>query len=64
MKRGTAHFRTLRDAELYYDNYGFEPADVREKIERGEVSLGAPDVSEGESLVLDTDGRYHIEEEA
>ena len=58
---GTSHFVSLRHAVAYYSYYaayGAKGADrlaVKEKVARGEISIGRP---EGRNVTADRDGRY------
>lgn len=63
---GTEHFKSLAHAILYYEPY-FEGTYLQrkkfvvEKILKGEISLGRPEVKEGERLLVNSEGRYVIE---
>jgi hypothetical protein len=52
---GTSHFVSLRRAAAYYAAYGYTSEDVKEKIAKGEISIGRP---EGRNVTADRDGRY------
>ena len=59
---GTSFFPTLSAAVTYYEPYGFSRADVREKAESGEISIGKPELQPGERLIYHPgEGRYLIE---
>lgn len=61
MRIGTAHFRNLKAAVRYYSDYGYSETDVREKVDKGEIFLGKPEVRIGEALcVADNGTRYYI----
>lgn len=63
MKRiGTNHFATYGQAGAYYFNQGYSFEESREKIRNKEIEVGKPQIKEGESLSIDKDGRYWIEE--
>ena len=51
---GTSHFVSLRRAAAYY-SYGYTVEDVKEKVARGEISIGRP---EGRNVAADREGRY------
>jgi hypothetical protein len=57
MRWGTAYFRTIADAINYY---GKEAASY--KLKNGEIFTGQPELKQGEKLLIDEDGRYHIED--
>lgn len=59
---GTSHFVTKLAAIKYYSDYGFSRSDVLTKISNGEISIGAPNLKEGERLsIIKGEGRYQIE---
>jgi len=63
MTIGTAHFRDMHSAIRYYRQYGNSAADVRSKLMRGEIAIGAPKQVDGKPYPVcftDRDGRYHI----
>ena len=60
---GTAHFFSFLHAVKYYSPYGFDSQDVQEKIDRGEIFVGAPVAAAG-TVELDVhEGRYMIARE-
>lgn len=61
MTYGTSNFVSLSAATRYYRDYGYDAADVKEKIRDGEIHIGKPSLKPGERLGL-TDGgkRYTI----
>lgn len=61
MKTGTNHFESLKTAVAYYA-YGFTSSDVQEKVDRGEIKLGKPTISWGETLLIDRDRRYILDD--
>ena len=61
MKTGTNHFENLKAAVAYYA-YGFTPADVQEKLNAGEIKLGKPEIPWGETLLIDRDRRYVLDD--
>jgi hypothetical protein len=63
MRVGTNQFRTFEAAVSYYEAYGFSREDVARKRMAGEIICGGrcPQVKAGERVLIDSDGRYHIE---
>jgi hypothetical protein len=64
---GTSHFVSKPAAIRYYRHYGYdEPTRaVERKIAEKEISIGAPEVKQGQRAYLDmTEGRYFIEEQS
>lgn len=59
IKIGTSHFETLHAAVKYYQPYGTDSTAVLEKLESGEISIGAPAIQPGDRLAVEQ-GRYHI----
>lgn len=63
MRRGTNHFISFDAACRYYQEYGLEPSDVRDKLEDGDIQIGKPLLPDHARLMLHPDeGRYFIEE--
>lgn len=60
MRYGTANFKNRTAAYNYFTDYGFNCADVRRKIDAGEIRVGTPPVKVGDTLTIDGDGRYWI----
>lgn len=52
---GTANFRSEREARRAYPN------DYLQAIHEGRIAVGKPEVKPGQRLLVDEDGRYHIE---
>ena len=70
MRVGTSHFVSVRAANLYYLNFGYDSGDVLRKIAEGEIHIGKPALKPGQRLeIIDSatgrrwDGRYAIVEE-
>lgn len=61
MRIGTNHFLNSFEARQYYRPYGYDAQDVQEMIDDGTICLGRPELEEGDILILDRDGRYHID---
>jgi hypothetical protein len=59
---GTSHFESLAAAEKYYRCYGVTKDNVGRKIAEGEIHIGKPELKSGQTLRLDEDRRYWIEE--
>jgi hypothetical protein len=59
---GTSHFESLAAAEKYYRCYGVTKDNVGRKITEGEIHIGKPELKSGQTLRLDEDRRYWIEE--
>jgi hypothetical protein len=60
---GTSHFVSLMRALAYYEPYGLDAADVKAKIEAGEIHIGKPTTKPGETLRLNDEGRYIIHDD-
>ena len=52
---GTANYRSLADLKKA-DQWSWE-----ERLKEGTVLNGKPTIKTGEKLLIDADGRYHIE---
>lgn len=52
---GTCNYRSLIDLQKHYQ-YDWENA-----LKEGRVSIGKPSLKAGEKLLVDSNGRYHIE---
>jgi hypothetical protein len=61
MITGTSHFVSFEKAVSYYRDYGFDAADVRRKIDTGEIHVGKPTVKGGEVVSINSEGRYMVE---
>jgi hypothetical protein len=57
---GTSHFVSIPAAFKYYKEYGYSEMDVRDKVIAKEITIGQPEIIFGESLKVDTNGRYMI----
>ena len=53
---GTAHFQSEQQARAAY-GFGYASA-----ISEGRIAIGAPLVKPGQKLLVDKQGRYHIED--
>ena len=63
MITGTNYFKDVASAFKYYDCYGYERADVQQKIEFKEIKIGKPDLQPGDRLLLHVgEGRYFVQE--
>jgi hypothetical protein len=59
---GTSYFINQRAITKYYTPYGFDNAAIQQKLERGEIHIGKPDLRPGDVLKLNKEeGRYFIE---
>ena len=61
---GTPNFVSLEAAVKYYATYGEDREDVEYKIENKIIFIGKPELRKGDTLVIDEDGRYHLEEDS
>lgn len=52
---GTANYRSLSDLKKA------DPWSWEERLKEGAVLIGKPTIKEGERLLIDSEGRYHIE---
>ena len=52
---GTANYRSEQEARRAY------PIDYLQAISEGRIVIGKPTIKPGERLLVDKDGRYHIE---
>jgi len=59
MKVGTPYFINKKAAVKYYSPY-CSAEDVRQKLISGEIYIGQPVLKAGESLSLNSEGRYVI----
>jgi hypothetical protein len=58
---GTSHFESKFKAQQYYTYGGYcNPQDVQDKIDRGEISIGQPKLSDNETCNINSEGRYII----
>lgn len=65
MRTGTAHFKSRDKAVGYYCNqgYGYDAINhVELLLLEGSIEIGPPETKPGETLSLDADGRYWIED--
>lgn len=65
MITGTSHFVSKRHAIRYYQPYEYPIAAqaVEDKLARGEIQIGKPDLKPGQRLtIIDGGTRYAIEE--
>jgi hypothetical protein len=60
---GTNRFRSIQDAVRYYAAQGETQADVQQKLNDGEIRIGAPQLKANESVTVDSDGRFFIIEQ-
>ena len=56
-RTGTHHYRNLADVRRAY------PANYEQKLAEGSIAIGQPLIKPGDRLLVDTEGRYHIESE-
>ncbi|WP_018609546.1 hypothetical protein [Uliginosibacterium gangwonense] len=57
---GTSHFVSQDAAIKYYSEQFVDEAGVKQKLEAGEIHIGAPHTEQGQIAKLDMDGRYYI----
>lgn len=65
MQTGTSHFVSFESARRYYLPYGFKNTAeaVRRKIQDGEITIGPPQIKNGQKLlVIQDEGRYAIQD--
>jgi hypothetical protein len=61
----TSHFVSFQRACLYYSAYGVPREQVEQKLQAGEITIGAPKVPQTQRVILHpTEGRYFIEDRA
>tara|TARA_R110000751_G_scaffold63539_1_gene131035 strand:- start:695 stop:922 length:228 start_codon:yes stop_codon:yes gene_type:complete len=63
IKMGTSHFESEQAAVNYYKWYDKDTvgSDVMEKIRKGEITIGPPELKDGERLeIIKGEGRYAI----
>ena len=53
---GTHHYQSH-----YHAVKAYGPHEVREALEEGRIEVGKPYVPPGDRLLVDKEGRYHIE---
>ena len=61
--RGTSHFVSIETAIRHYRAYQYPNTrkEVQRKIKSGEISIGKPEVTKGEKVIMiDTQTRYAI----
>lgn len=64
MRTGTHHFESRGHAINYYRANGHGPyaaMTVAERLSSGDIAIGAPALTPGQSTSVDADGRYWIE---
>ena len=60
---GTSHFVSFQKAVIYYSAYGVPQAQVEQKLQDGEITIGVPQVTPKQRVILHpTEGRYFIED--
>lgn len=65
---GTSHFASYGYAEIYYrgyvPNYNSDQLHsyVAGKVKAGEINIGKPTIKAGQRLLVNSEGRYVIEE--
>lgn len=52
---GTANYRSMADLKKA------DPWNLEERLKEGAILIGKPTIKAGEKLLIDADGRYHIE---
>ncbi len=62
MQIGTCHFVSLDAAIAYYRPYGLNNMEVISKWKNLEICIGAPQIKKGQSLKVNSEGRYIIED--
>lgn len=55
IRTGTSHYRSEREARAAY------PLTYEDAMLEGRIQIGKPTLKPGETLLVDEDGRYHIE---
>lgn len=65
MRYRTSHFVSKQAAIRYYSLYGYDETTntVERKIADGEIHVGVPSLKANQTVYLDADGRYFIEEQ-
>lgn len=66
LENTTSHFETFFKALRYFLGYGYGnrlKEAVQAKVDRGDISIGAPKVFEGETLSVNKEGRYVVTKE-
>lgn len=58
---GTCYFVSLSAAEKYYSIQEIGLAEVLDKIKNKDIFIGEPEIIKGETLILNSEGRYIIE---
>lgn len=62
MRIGTSYFASRGDAESYYRRLGYGRADVKAKLDAGEIHVGRPPLKPGERAeLIPGENRYSIE---
>ena len=66
VRHGTSHFMSRDAAIRYYRPYHYPDTAlaVDRKLREGEIHIGQPTAKPGESVKVDIDGRYWIDEAA
>jgi len=64
MRIGTSNFLSIDHARRYYLGYGYSDIEniVAAKLKAGEISIGEPELTPGQSFRWDRDGRGEITE--
>ena len=61
--QGTSHFISFQKAVIYYSTYGYPLEQVEKKLQAGEITIGVPQVTPKQRVILHpTEGRYLIED--
>lgn len=63
IRTGTCNFKTFEAAVDYYATMGFERREVAFKQAQGDFEVGKPKLLRGQRTKLDSDKRYHIEDD-
>lgn len=60
LRIGTSHFVSKVHAVMYYKEYGYDNVKdaVQAKLDRKEIHIGEPKITDKEYLHIDEDGRY------
>ena len=58
--RGTNHFANFSYALRYYEEYGYNEQEIRDKIDNKEINIGRPTITENQFTYCDSSGRYFI----
>lgn len=63
MKTGTSYFKDMSAAISYYRVYGTTASAAREKVRKGEIHIGKPDLKPGQKLSMTDSGRRYVIED-